>query len=95
MRRIQIEERLWVRFPARDGSFLEGVEIGALAAHLATAVPEFRRTMSASAFKQAKALAAKFGYRALAGNDADAGTVEVVFTTRRRKPQLRLVSSNG
>ena len=94
MRRIQIEERLWIRFPARDGSFLEGVEIGALAAQLATAVPEVRRTMSATAFRQAKTLAAKFGYRAVAGED-DSGTVEVIFTTRRRKPQLRLVSSNG
>jgi hypothetical protein len=95
MRSIQIEEKLWVRFPARNGSFLEGVEIGALAAHLATAVPELRRTISAAAFEQAKALAAKFGYRALAGNDAGTGMLEVTFTTRRRKPQLRLISSNG
>ena len=95
MRRIQIEEGLWIRFPARDGAFAEGVEIGALAVHMAMAVTEFRRTISGDAFDQAKALAAKFGYRDVAVGDATAGTLEVTFTTRRRKPQLRLVSSNA
>jgi hypothetical protein len=95
MRRIQIEEGLWIRFPKRDAAFAEGVEIGALAACMAMALPEFRRTISADAFEQARALAGKLGYRAVPGNDGPFQTMDVTFTTRRERPKLRLVCSNG
>ena len=95
MRRVQIEEGLWVRFRTRDASFAEGVEMGALAAAMAMAVPEFRRTISARSLEHARELAGRLGYRVLPIAEGPAGTIEVTFTTRNRKPDLRIVGSRA
>ncbi len=91
--RIEIEEGLSVRFPQRDMSFVEGVQIGVLAAQMASRPVEFTRTVAASTLPQARAVAEKFGYRIAGSVDAGRERVEVTFTSRRQRPQLRLVSS--
>ena len=76
MQGIRIEDRLTVRFPGRDASFVAGVEIGMLATLMAMGIAEFARSIATDNVAQARELARGFGYHVLAaepeirGNDA-------------------------
>jgi hypothetical protein len=90
MRRITIADGLTLRFPHRDASFGEGVEIGALAALMATGTPEISRWIGGANLEQAYALAEALGYR-LFETERREDAVAVLLTPRRRRPALRLV----
>ena len=92
MRRITIVDGLTVRFPHRDASFGEGVEIGALAALMAIGTPEITRWIGSANLEQARALAEAFGY-GLFETERRQDAVAVLLAPRRRRPALRLVRS--
>ncbi|MEJ1162005.1 hypothetical protein [Prosthecomicrobium sp. N25] len=88
---IEVEPGLNLRFPRRSAEFLEGVEIGILAATLASAGADVVRPVGRTALEQARDLAAGLGFAAI--EQADLGDrVLVCFTKRRRRQHLRLVS---
>lgn len=94
MRSIHVEGGLRLRFPGRDGSFDEGVEIGLLAAGLASGRGEFTLKFGSSTLEQARSLATGMGYRVHVVR-AEAGEVEVTFLTGRRRPKLTLISTQA
>ncbi|MFY9293865.1 MAG: hypothetical protein WAP03_24695 [Methylorubrum rhodinum] len=94
MRTIHVEEGLRLRFPGRDASFHEGVEIGILAVNLASGRSEFTLRFSSSTLEQARALASQLGYRTHVVAD-DATWAEVTFLTGQRRPRLALVHSRS
>lgn len=87
---VEVEDGLTVRFPGRNTSFREGVEIGLLLADLAAGLPEIERRVGAGALDQARQLAGAFGYRLAAGEEAD-GTVPVVCAKGRERPRLTVI----
>ncbi|HKG84428.1 MAG TPA: hypothetical protein VKB16_14920 [Beijerinckiaceae bacterium] len=94
MRWVQVEDGLSLRFPARDAAFHEGVELGILAALLNAGHGRVTHIMSAANLDQARALAAKMGYRlTLAGSEGE--MIEVDFWTGPARPRLRLVPAPG
>ena len=90
MRHIHVVPGLRLRFTGRDEAFNEGVEIGLLAARLASGIAEFTMTLAASTLDQARMLATNMGYR-LHVTMNDDGAVEVMFFTGSRRPRLQLV----
>ena len=90
MRQIHIVPGLRLRFAARDASFDEGVEIGLLAAKLASGAAEFSMTLAPGTLDQARALATGMAYRVHVVATHDEG-VDVMFLTGSRRPKLRLV----
>ncbi|MCJ2121376.1 hypothetical protein [Methylobacterium sp. J-077] len=94
MRHIHVVPGLRLRFAGRDETFDEGVEIGLLAAQLASGVAEFTMTLAASTLDQARMLATNMGYR-LHVTTMDEGTVEVMFLTGSRRPKLQLVCNKS
>ena len=90
MRHIHVVPGLCLRFAGRDETFNEGVEIGLLAARLASGSAEFTMTLAVSTLDQARMLATNMGYR-LHVTMVDEGAVEVMFLTRSRRPKLQLV----
>ncbi len=92
MRRIEVVEGLSVRFPGRSQEFVEGVEIGLLAAALATSAPEIVMRLASGALEQAQQLAHELGYLTFPDTRAvDGDTVEVRFRSRSARPRLQLV----
>lgn len=90
MRQIHVVPGLRLRFVGRDDAFNEGVEIGLLAAKLASGAAEFTMTLAAGTMEQARALAASMGYRLhLLATHEDA--VDVTFLTGGRRPKLQLI----
>lgn len=94
MRRITIEEGLTLRFPGRDASFGEGVEIGVLAALMATGRAEIARVIAPGNVEQARALAEAMDYRLIETGRATDG-VAVLLTPRAARPALRLVAGGS
>ena len=90
MRHIHVVPGLRLRFAGRDETFNEGVEIGLLAAQLASGIAEFTMTLAASTLDQARMLATQMGYR-LHVTAMDDDAVTVMFLTGRRRPKLQLV----
>lgn len=93
MRHIQIVPGLRLRFGGRDEAFDEGVEIGLLAASMATGIGEFAMTLGAGTLEQARALAGEMGYRVHVVVSGDVWT-EVMFLTGHRRPKLHVVRSD-
>ena len=93
MRHIHVVPGLRLRFAGRDETFNEGVEIGLIAAQLASGIAEFTMTLAAGALDQARVLATNMGYR-LHVTTMDDGAVEVMFLTGSRRPKLQLVCNN-
>ena len=94
MRWVQVEDGLSLRFPARDAAFHEGVELGILAALLNAGHGRVTHIMSAANLDQARALAAKMGYRLTLGG-SEGEMIEVDFWTGPARPRLRLVHAHG
>ena len=86
MRQIRVVPGLNLRFIGRDEVFNEGVEIGLLAAELASGAAEFSMTLGVGTLDQARALATGMGYRVhlVTANEA---TVELTFLTGSRRPE--------
>ncbi|MHB2209752.1 hypothetical protein [Methylobacterium sp. CM6257] len=92
MRHVHIEPGLRLRFAGRDEVFNEGVEIGLLAANMASRVGEFTATLAGTTLDQTRALAKSLNYRVHVV--ADDGTwTQVMFLTGSRRPKLRLVET--
>lgn len=92
MRQIQVEDGLRVRFPGRDSTFDEGVEIGILLASMASGRPRFPARISKAALDQARDLGAMMGYRIVV-EQSDAHVVEITCCTAAIRPKLSLVPS--
>ena len=92
MRHIHVVSGLRLRFAGREEIFNEGVEIGLLAAQLASGIAEFTMTLAESTLDQARVLATNMGYR-LHVTMMNEGAVEVMFLTGSRRPKLQLVYS--
>lgn len=93
MRTIHIEDKLRLRFPHRDESFCEGVEIGIVAAMMGLGLPQFSRTVSTSNVDQARTLARKLGYHVTLCEGQSEDIVKLSFRDRPEAPKLRLVHS--
>src|SRR4051812_32232567 len=92
MRFVELAEKFRIRFPGRDESFVEGVEIGLLLAHMATDVPRFSRRISVHAVDQARSAAAALDYHIVV--EPAAGDQVVVNANKKGvRPALRLVRS--
>lgn len=94
MRHIDVLPGLRLRFAGRDEAFNEGVEIGLLAASMATGIGEFTMTLGTGTLEQACALASQMGYRVHIVEGGEAWT-EVMFLTGHRRPKLQVVRSDG
>lgn len=94
MRRIHVEDSLSLRFPGRDDSFTEGVEVGLILAQMASGRREFTGRVASRTVEQARALAERMGYRVHVVRD-DEDVAEVMFLTGARRPSLRLVHGAG
>jgi hypothetical protein len=92
VRRIHVENGLSLRFPGRDEEFNEGVEIGILAVLMSSGRRDFTHWMSQANVDQARALAAKLGYRLTEGA-RDGELTEITFRSSRSRPALTLVHS--
>lgn len=92
MRRIEIVEGLSIRFPNRSGDFVEGVEIGLLAAALATHPARHAVDLTPGTVSQAQAFARSLGYRVVTAPERDG---LVAFTCLREdvRPSLRVVTT--
>ena len=90
MRHIHVEDGLRLRFPGRDETFNEGVEIGLLVAGLAAGHSAFTLRLANGTLEQARSLAVLMGYRVhIVRQDGD--WIEVMFLTGSRRPKLMLV----
>ncbi len=91
MRKIHVEHGLQVGFPHRSAEFAEGVEIGILAALMATGSPRFHHRISPTTVEQARDLAGPLGYRLMVSDEAD-GLVQVALSRTSLRPRLSLVA---
>lgn len=92
MRHVQIVQGLRVRFPGRSDDFDEGVEIGAVAALMATAGRTFSQRISSGSLDQIRPLAAQLGYRLVIESSGD-GWSDVSFRMGPARPRLMLAHS--
>ena len=90
MRHIQVEDGLRLKFPGRDETFNEGVEIGLLLAQMASGRSEITARFAAATLDQARILAKRMGYRVHVVREDGVGA-EVMFLTGSRRPKLTLV----
>ena len=92
MWKINIQDDLRIRFPARDKVFAEGVEIGMLATLMSLGWKEFGRTISRVNLEQARSLGEKLGYHlAEVVEDEETGFVRITFRDRKQRAKLKLV----
>ena len=63
MRKIEIVDDLWIRFPGRLTVFDSGAEVGMASVLMAEGAPFFQRTLSVDAVETLRPLADKFNYR--------------------------------
>lgn len=91
MRRITIEDGLTLRFPGREASFGEGVEIGVLAALMAMGREEIARAIAPSNVEQARALAEALGYRLIEVERSPEG-IEILLKRASARPRLRVIA---
>ena len=93
MRKVVIEDGLTVRFPTRDESFADGVELGMLATLMAFQLSSFSRTIATANVAQARSLAQKLGYQAVVAEIECDGSTRLTVS-RSRKVHLRLISAS-
>ena len=91
MWKINIQDDLRIRFPARDTTFTEGVEIGMLATLMSLGWKEFDRTISRVNLEQARSLGEKLGYHVTGVVDEEPGFVRITLRDRSLRPKLKLV----
>ena len=91
MWKINIQDDLRIRFPARDSAFSEGVEIGMLATLMSLGWREFDRTISSANLDQARSLGEKLGYHMAGVADDEPGFLRVTFRERSQRARLKLV----
>lgn len=91
MRRIEIVEGLSIRFPNRSEEFLEGFEIGLVAAALAFSPARHVVDISEAAVTQAADLARNLGYRVVEGPAAE-GRIALTLIRADVRPSLRVVA---
>lgn len=91
-RKVHVEDGLHIGFPHRSAEFAEGVEIGILAALMATGSPRFHHRISPASVEQARDLAAPLGYRLMVSDEAD-GLVQIALSRTSLRPRLSLVAS--
>lgn len=88
---VEVQDGLRVRFPRRDPSFIEGVEIGLALAEMAHGPAEIVRTLRSGSVEQAEELARHFGYRCQTMSQ-DRRSTTLRFLGRQARPKLRLVA---
>ena len=91
MWKINIQDDLRIRFPARDKTFSEGVEIGMLATLMSLGWREFERSISMVNLDQARSLGEKLGYHVTGVTDEEPGFVRITLRDRSLRPKLKLV----
>lgn len=91
MRRIEIADGLSIRFPNRSEEFIEGVEIGLLAAALATKPARHAADLTPRSVTQAEAFARSLGYRVVRGPETAEGLVALTCLREDVKPSFRIV----
>jgi len=91
MRRLEILDDLYFKFPGRTAEFDLGVEIGALTVLMAQGEGMLCRRLTAEAVEQVRPIAERFGY-SLITTPAEDGLVETSLIHRRYgRPKLRVV----
>jgi len=91
MRRLEILNDLYLKFPGRSAEFDLGVEIGALSVLMAQGEAMVCRQLTAEGVEQLRPLAERFGYNIVA-TEAEGGLVDVTIVHRRYgRPKLRVV----
>lgn len=90
MRKIEIVDDLWVRFPGCDTEFDIGVEVGVATVLMAQGAPFIQRTLSADAVEQLRPVADSLHYSMTASPALD-GMMAVALAPRSRRPMLRVV----
>ena len=94
MRKIHVVPGLRLRFAGRDEAFHEGVEIGLLAAKLASGAAEITMTLAAGTLDQARALAKGMAYRVHVVETYE-DLIDVMFLTGSRRPKLQLIHGDA
>jgi hypothetical protein len=89
MRRIEVLDDVFVRFPGRGDEFDLGIEIGSLCVRMATGEPLIQRHLSAECLEQLRPLAERFRY-ALVATPAEEG-FETSLIHWSSRPKLRVV----
>ena len=91
MRRLEIVDDLYLKFPGRTAEFDLGVEIGALSVLMAQGEAMLCRRLTADGVEQIRPIAERFGYSLIATPAKD-GLVETSLIHRRYgRPKLRVV----
>lgn len=93
MRTIHVEELLKIRFPGQDERFAAGVEIGVLAALMASGVREIEHRIGRDNLEQARSLGRSLGYHLAGTREATVSEIVVTLRSRAVAPKLRLVRS--
>lgn len=92
MRRIEIADGLSIRFPNRSDEFVEGVEIGLLAAALAAHPARHAADLTPGSVAQAEAFARSLGYRVVRGPETG-GLVALTCLRQDVKPNFKVVTA--
>jgi hypothetical protein len=91
MRRLEVLDDLYLKFPGRTAEFDLGVEIGALSVLMAQGESMLCRRLTVEGVEQLRPIAERFGYSVIA-TPADEGMVETSLIHRRfGRPKLRVV----
>ncbi|MFP5077051.1 hypothetical protein ACLE20_07060 [Rhizobium sp. YIM 134829] len=90
MRKIEIVDDLFLRFPGRGGEFDVGVEVGVVSVLMAQSVPFIQRTLSINAVEQLRPIAESLRY-SLTSVPAEQGMAMLTLTPRSKRPMLRIV----
>jgi len=91
MRRLEVLDDLYLKFPGRNAEFDLGVEVGALSVLMAQGEGMLCRRLSAEGVEQIRPIAERFGYSLIA-TPAEDGLVDTSLIHRRfGRPKLRVV----
>ena len=91
MRRLEVLDDLYLKFPGRGAEFDLGVEIGVLSVLMAQGEGMLCRRLTPETVEQVRPLAERFGY-AIIATSADDGLVDTSLVHRRYgRAKLRVV----
>ncbi len=91
MRRLEVLDDLYLKFPRRSAEFDLGVEIGSLTVLMAQGEGMLCRRLTPDGVEQLRPIAERFGYSLIA-TAADDGLVDTSLIHRRYgRPRLRVV----
>lgn len=91
---LEVAEQVKMYFPFREDDFLEGFEVGAIAALLSHGINEMNRVIMVGSVDQARAVAEGLGYQMVVGEEHEGQVLAHFYHPANRyrgKPNLRLV----